>query len=96
MAKKDIGTILRDARIKKQMSQADLAEMLELNSPQRISDWERNYGSGVPLPTLKRLIKFYQLDTIAVFEALLEFQQLKLEEKLKLDFFGKSKTKKQS
>ncbi|MBX9768058.1 MAG: helix-turn-helix domain-containing protein [Bdellovibrionales bacterium] len=89
MAKKDIGTILKNARLKKRMSQMDLASMLRLNSPQSISDWERNYGSGIPLPTLKRLIKFYHLDVSEVFDALLDFQQMKLEEKLKAEFFGK-------
>ena len=89
MAQTNIGTILREGRLAKNLSQAQVAKILKLKSPQSISDWERNYGSGIPLGTLKKLIRVYELDVIQVFDALLSFQQNKLKEKLEQQFFGK-------
>lgn len=87
MPEKNLGLILKHARNKKGLSQEDVAKHLKLNSPQSISDWERGYGSGVPLPTLKKLIKLYGLNTDKIFEALLEYQQKKLELQLKTEFY---------
>lgn len=81
--------MLKNARQAKGLSQADVAERLGLNSPQSVSDWERNYGSGVPVPTLKKLIKIYGLDPQEVFDALLDYQQNKLEAQLTREFFNK-------
>ena len=87
MSEKNLGHILRTARLKKGLSQEDVSKYLKLNSPQSISDWERNYGSGVPLPTLKKLIKLYNLDADKIFAALLDYQQKKLEIQLKTEFY---------
>lgn len=85
--------MLKNARQAKGLSQADVAERLGLNSPQSVSDWERNYGSGVPIPTLKKLIKIYALDPQEVFDALLDYQQNKLEVQLTREFFNKKAAK---
>lgn len=89
MRRQDLGALLKSARLKRNLSQAEVAARLKLNSPQSISDWERNYGSGVPVKTLKKLIKLYQLDATEVFDALLDYQQMKLEERLVSEFYGK-------
>lgn len=87
----DLGAYLKNARVDKQLSQADVAKFLKLQSPQSISDWERGYGSLIPLKTLKKLIKLYHLDTSEVFEILLNYQLTNLEAKLTREFYGHSK-----
>lgn len=95
MKRPDLGTILKEARLKKGLSQLDVAEHLKLHSAQSVSDWERGYGSGVPLPSLKQLIKLYDLSTDLVFEALLEYQYQKLEKSLTEEFYARpARTKK--
>lgn len=89
--RKDLGKLLRNARTQKQLSQTEVAQHLKLNSPQSISDWERNYGSGIPVPSLKQLIKLYGLNSRTAYEALLDFQFSKLETSLEKEFFGKKK-----
>ncbi|MGE0631106.1 MAG: helix-turn-helix domain-containing protein [Pseudobdellovibrionaceae bacterium] len=96
MKRPDLGIYLKNARVGKGKSQADVARFLRLQSPQSISDWERNYGSLIPLKTLKKLIKLYELDPAEVFEILLDYQLRSLEAKLTEEFYGrqnKSKTR---
>ena len=88
MKKPDFGKMLKVARVKKGLSQSEVAKILRLNSSQSVSDWERNYGSGVPLPALKKLIKLYGMSKSEVFESLLDYQYAKLQESLKKEFFG--------
>jgi transcriptional regulator with XRE-family HTH domain len=83
----DIGSLLKDGRISKGLSQGQVASLLKLNSAQSISDWERNYGSGVPLNALRKLIKLYGLETETVFDTLLEYQFLRLKKDLKKRFY---------
>ena len=87
---KILGSLLKEARVKKNLSQGDVAQFLKLNSAQSISDWERNYGSGVPVPSLKQLAKLYGMKLDQVFEALLESQVQKLEKALTAEFYKKS------
>ncbi len=83
----DIGNLLKEGRISKGLSQGQVATLLKLNSAQSISDWERNYGSGVPLNALRKLIKLYDLETETVFDALLEYQFLRLKKDLRKRFY---------
>jgi transcriptional regulator with XRE-family HTH domain len=90
MGKKDLGQLLKKARIKKKLSQSEVADRLGLQSAQSVSDWERNYGSGVPIASLKILIKLYGLDKFEVFDALMDYQINKLKENLEKEFFSAS------
>lgn len=93
MAKKDLGTLLRDGRHNKGFSQAEVASKLKLKSPQSVSDWERNYGSGVPVPMLKTLIRLYKLDQEEVFQALVDYKKRRVEMSLKREFYSGSRRK---
>lgn len=87
----DLGQYLKAARLKLNMSQLDVAKILKLGSAQSISDWERNYGSSVPLKTLKRLCSVYRLDENEAFKHAFDFQKSKLEQKMRKEFFKKKK-----
>ncbi|MBX2988457.1 MAG: helix-turn-helix domain-containing protein [Bdellovibrionaceae bacterium] len=89
MRKKDLGAFLQTARRKKGLSQSEVAGYLKLQSAQSISDWERNYGSGVPIQSLKQLIKLYGLKDQQVFKLLLDHEFQKLKRCLTEDFYSK-------
>ncbi|MBX3032689.1 MAG: helix-turn-helix domain-containing protein [Bdellovibrionaceae bacterium] len=89
MRKKDLGAFLQTARRKKGLSQIEVAGYLKLQSAQSISDWERNYGSGVPIQSLKQLIKLYGLKDQQVFKLLLDHEFQKLKRCLTEDFYSK-------
>ena len=89
----DFGAFLRDARVSRDLSQADVARHLGFASAQSVSDWERNRGSAVPVQALKRLIALYRLDANEVFEELCRYQELRLREKLEEKFFGRARKK---
>ena len=91
---KNLGSLLKEARVKKNLSQTDVAQFLNLNSAQSVSDWERNYGSGVPIQSLKQLAKLYGMKMDQVFQALLESQMQKLEKTLTAEFYKKTSSKK--
>ncbi|MBX3040718.1 MAG: helix-turn-helix transcriptional regulator [Bdellovibrionaceae bacterium] len=96
MAKMDLGIYLKQARLKAGHSQGDVARFLGLQSAQSISDWERNYGSGIPVKSLKELIKFYGMDAGRVFDLLLDYQYQKIQRALTEEFFPQRKRKKGS
>lgn len=87
----DLGQYLKTARLKLNMSQLEVAKVLKLGSAQSISDWERNYGSSVPLKTLRKLCSIYKLDENEAFKHAFEFQRSKLEQKMRKEFFKKKK-----
>lgn len=89
-ATRDLGLILKEGRRQRELSQADVARLLGLQSPQSISDWERNHGSMIPVRYLKKLIKIYGLSEPDVFEAILDYQWSKLEQKISKEFYGKA------
>ncbi len=81
-----IGSFLRNAREKRGLSQGDVAQKLGLGSPQSISDWERGYGSGVPLNTLLKLIKLYRIEAVKTYEIFVEDYLLRVRQKLDRKF----------
>jgi transcriptional regulator with XRE-family HTH domain len=87
----DLGQYLKNARLKLKLSQLDVAKVLKLGSAQSISDWERNYGSSVPLKTLRKLCNVYRLDENEAFKHALDFQKGKLEQKMRKEFFKNKK-----
>jgi len=96
MSKVDLGAYLKQARLKAGYSQGDVAEYLGLQSAQSISDWERNYGSGIPIRSLKQLVKLYRLDSRKIFDLLLDYQFQKLERSLTAEFYSPSSKRKGS
>ena len=62
---------LREKRREKGYKQKDVAKLLNLSSPQFISNYERNI-CNVPFPMLKSLIELYSLDSAEVVEIMLK------------------------
>jgi transcriptional regulator with XRE-family HTH domain len=85
----DLGQYLKTARMKRGLSQLDVAKHLKLASGQCISDWERNRGSTIPVAALKRLILLYKMDVGQTFEFLLNYQLGRLQEKVTREFYEK-------
>ncbi len=76
-----LGIFLKEHRLKRNLSQGDLAQALRYDSPQYISDWER----GVSSPPLKKIVQVSQILHVRVdriFDLLLESSKKKLEEDL--------------
>lgn len=76
--------------MRRELSQMDVARYLGLQTAQSVSDWERNYGSSIPIPALKKLVRLYGLSENEVFEMVLEFQYEKLKEKLEAEFYTRA------
>ena len=93
MKNADLGQHLKAARLKKGLSQGDVAEFLRLKSAQSVSDWERGYGSAIPVKALKKLIQFYGMNEDLVFKKFLAFQVERLESKLRRVFYGREAKK---
>lgn len=75
MVKAQFGQLIRDARIKKSWTQADLARELGYENPQFISLLERNQ-SKVPLRVLGQLIVLLELSEPEVISSLMtEYQR---------------------
>jgi transcriptional regulator with XRE-family HTH domain len=93
MKKTSLGQYLKAARLKKGLSQGDVATLLRLKSAQSISDWERGYGSAIPVKALKKLIQFYGMNEDLVFKKFVVFQVERLEAKLRRVFYGRETKK---
>lgn len=87
----DLGSYLRIARENAGLSQGDVAKHLKMAQFQSISQWERNASGSVPVKTLLKLVKLYDVPVEEMYEVLLKYQSRRLEEKLENKFFGKSK-----
>ena len=83
-----LGKLLKAVRKKKSFSQAEIAGHLGLKSGQSISDWERGYGSPIPIKALKKLIHIYELKVEEVLELYLQREKEKLAVKLSKEFFS--------
>lgn len=76
-----LGTYLKEQRLKRALSQSDLASALKYESPQYISDWER----GVSAPPLKKLFplsRILHVKADVIFQLLLKSSLQKLEDDL--------------
>lgn len=82
-----LGEQIRRARRLLGLSQAELAGKLGLTSGQSVSDWERGYGSRIPIRTLKVLIEVLNLDKSVVFEMYLAQEKEKLARKIEAEFY---------
>lgn len=89
--KRSLGEILKQGRISNRLTQSEVAKQLKLGSAQSISDWERGYAGSIPVQSLKKLVKWYQLDEGEVYDALFEFEMEKLASKLSEEFYGEKR-----
>ncbi|MBA2404527.1 MAG: helix-turn-helix domain-containing protein [Bdellovibrionales bacterium] len=87
----DLGSYLRIARENAGLSQGDVAKKLKMTQFQSISQWERNASGSVPVKTLLKLVEIYGVPLEELYDVLLKYQAQRMEEKLELKFFGKSK-----
>ena len=80
-----LGSFIKESRLKKNFSQAELAANLGYSSPQFISDWERGVSSP-PLKKLPELAAELNVKMETLFELLLELATLQLTTNLKEEF----------
>jgi transcriptional regulator with XRE-family HTH domain len=59
---KHIGTTIKKLRLKKQLSQTELAYLLELPSQSKISDWEK----GIRIPSILEGYKLAQIFNVPI------------------------------
>ncbi len=60
--------LLREARLRRGLSQATLARRMGFKSGQCISDWELDHGARIPVPMLKRLAEALHVDADQFYE----------------------------
>ncbi len=92
----DLGKFLQRAREQKGLTQAEVAQRFSFTSPQPVSDWERNKGSGVPAHVFRELVGMLGVPFDKAYGLLVEFHIQKLEAKLHKKFYesGKKASKK--
>lgn len=73
---------LKLMRIKKGITQIEVAKCLGYASPQFVSNWERALAAP-PIRVLRELVKVYDLDTAYVIELYLQPIRKKLERELR-------------
>lgn len=76
-----ISQLLKEARLKADLSQKDVSDQLGYTSPQFVSNWERGV-SRPPLEICKELCKILQLPKSVLFKALKETYEEELREAL--------------
>ena len=79
--RKKLGTFLRGAREKANMTQMEISGRLGYSSPQFISNIERGV-SVVPLPLLSKLVSAYKISPEPVIRIILDSQSQLLRTKL--------------
>lgn len=77
-----IGEYLKKRRLKKKLSQADVARALGYASAQIVSNWERGLCSP-PLDQLATIVKIYGLTQKQMIDIFIKGQKVKLERLLK-------------
>ena len=82
----ELGQYLAEARKAKELTMAQVAEVIGLKSGQSIWDWENGKGSGIPAETLLRLVKLYGLSADESYRYLLAFHQSRIVRKVKMKF----------
>jgi transcriptional regulator with XRE-family HTH domain len=76
--KNTLGIFLKESRLKRHLSQNDVATALRYDSPQYVSDWER----GVSSPPMKKLVQISHVLHVSadrIFQLLVESAKQKLE-----------------
>ena len=81
MPSETLGSYLKSARVAKNLTATEVAELVGLPSPLPVLAWERNLGHALPLQTLRKLIRIFGLDAQFVFDLLLRHQLSRIEKK---------------
>lgn len=77
-----LGSYLKSARLAKNLTAIELANLAGLDSPLSVVTWEKDHGDALPLPVLQKLVQILALDIQLVFDLLLKYQLTRIEEKL--------------
>jgi transcriptional regulator with XRE-family HTH domain len=87
-----LGSMLKDKRISKGMTQMELAQELGYTSPQFVSNWERGMCSPAfdTLPTIAKLLVIPKKDIIQI---IVEETKTELEENFSRSSKGKNKAR---
>jgi transcriptional regulator with XRE-family HTH domain len=84
MAKfKHLGSYLRDRRIDADISQTEIAKVLQYSHSQFVSNWERGL-SAPPMKDLPRLIKLLKLNRETLVEMMVEDSRAEFEARVYL------------
>lgn len=83
--KENLGTFIKERRLRKGISQAELAERLGYASPQFVSDWERGVSSP-PIKKLPEISKELGVSMNTLFDLLVELATTQLKESLNEEF----------
>jgi transcriptional regulator with XRE-family HTH domain len=81
--KKKLGTVFREARVNRGISQREVAEMVGYSSSQFISNVERG-ASVASLVLMAKLIRIYKISPERVVNLILESQKQLLHKKFKV------------
>jgi transcriptional regulator with XRE-family HTH domain len=74
-----LGVYLKEARIKRGLTQKSVSDTLGYSTPQFVSNWERGL-SPIPIDTLKTLLKLYSLSLSEIVNKAMEEQEASLRE----------------
>lgn len=80
-----LGEFLRDCRLKKNLSQTELAGRLGYTSPQFISDWERGV-STLPMMKLNEICRILGVRNQEMFDLLVDVSVEKLVHSMNEDY----------
>lgn len=83
--RENLGTFLKDKRLKKGYSQADFATKLGYASPQFVSDWERGVSSP-PMKKLPEIASELNVKIDILFELLVDLATNQLRENMNEEF----------
>lgn len=83
--RENLGTFLKEKRLKKGYSQAGFASLLGYASPQFVSDWERGVSSP-PMKKLPEIAKELNVKVDVLFELLVDLATTQLKESLVEEF----------
>ncbi len=83
--KENLGTFIKEKRLKKGLSQAELADRLGYASPQFVSDWERAVSSP-PIKKLPEISKELGVNLNTLFDLLVDLATTQLKESLNEEF----------
>lgn len=83
--KESLGSFIKEKRLKKSLSQAELAEKLGYASPQFVSDWERGVSSP-PIKKLPEISKVLSVNINTLFDLLVDLATMQLKENLNEEF----------
>lgn len=80
-----LAIFLKEGRVKAGLSQKEVSEVLNYDTPQFISNWERGIAAP-PISILKRLAELYKISSEKLFDVVLAEEIRLTEENLRKRF----------